>query len=648
MVGDKMEKESKSADQATHAVDETADRFDERIDIDVKVGILHTIANAIYATPAGKVREAVANAADNEATWILIVADQTTNTLCIFDNGRGISVARFQEIFKSIGYGLLSTLSETKLSYFGLGLMSIIQLGTRTKIFTRSKEQKTKIGLLVESDNFFKDENRDKSIKELKDFVKFIDPSERRVSNAPLLDSYIEREFSGLPPSFTEIVIEEVKEADMNAICSSGFMEELRKILPLRVEADEPFLKRFTGVKGAEIRNLLDNKIFCRTIDVFFGIRGEGTEENPEEYISQLYKYFPRFRSDICFPDSNVYVGIPSGGDFGYYIVHTIAEDLHRDKQDERENGFWVRNQNFQVKAADFLQKPGPGRPLIDQPLRNWIFGEIFHKDMNPFLNVSRTEFLFEDKGFQDFREAVIGIVRPLNQILREIWERKNKVVEGVIRPFEKIAEVGGPLHATEQRLRRMVDPQDEEEFYKTMLQRLNDQRSKEIEDPEAQVDALLPETLDPIILGEDKELLVCIDPKVKGEYYEVSWDNDRKTLKVAISPELFKPREVVFLGKTFTVVFVAKSQGDPGVSVDTDSCVIYVNPFNRELSLYSISVLDILIALEVAYASSQDKDELKMNFLTLIGAKPISALEYIVPLGDELRRAYTFSGKGA
>jgi hypothetical protein len=643
-----MENESKSADQATGTIDDESNGTDVSIDIDVKVGILHTIANAIYATPAGKVREAVANAIDNEATWILIVADQTTNTICIFDNGRGIPVTRFQEIFKSIGYGLLSTIPETKLSFFGLGLMSIFQLGMRTKIFTSPKGQKTKVGLLVEADNFFKEDNRNKSIKDLKGFVKFIDPSERRSSSAPLLDDYIEREFAGLPPSFTEIVIEEVKEEDMNAICSSVFMDELRKVLPLKVEADEPFLKRFTGIKSGELRDLLDNKTFCRTIDVFFGIRGEGTEEDPEAYISQLYKYFPRFRSDINFPDANVYVGNPSDGDFGYYIVHTIAEDLHREKKDEKENGFWVRNQNFLVKAADFLQKPGPGRPLIDQPLRNWIFGEIFHKDMNRFLTVSRTEFLFEDKCFRDFREAVIGIVRPLNQILRQIWEWKDKVVEGVIRPFEKIFEVGGPLQATEQRLRRMVDPQDGEEFYKTMLQRLNGQRSKEIEDPEARVDVLLPKTLDPIVLGEDRELLVCVDPKVTGEHYEVSWDNERKTVKVSISPELFKPRDVVFLGKTFTLVFVAKAQTDPGVSIDVDGCWIYVNPFNKELSLYSVSILDILIALEVAYASSQDKDELKMNFLTLIGAKPIPALEYVVPLGDELRRAYAFSGKGA
>jgi hypothetical protein len=635
-----------SGDQTAPSIDGLTSESAANIDIDVKVGILHTIANAIYATPAGKIREAVANATDNQASWIVIVADQTTNTLIIYDNGQGISAARFQEIFKSIGHGLLSAISETKLSYFGLGLMSIFQLGKKVKIFTSPKGQKNKVGLLVESDNFFDESNRERSIKELRDFIKFIDPSERELCIAPPLDDFIEKELGGLPPNFTEIVIEDVKKDDMDAICISEFMNELKKVLPLRVESDEPFLKRFTGSKAVKIRDLLESKDYCRTINVFFGIRGGGTQENPEGFITQLFKYFPKFRSDITFPDANVYVGNSPDGNFGFYIIHTIAEDLYREKPDVKENGFWVRNQNFLVKAGDFLEKPGPGWRSIDQPLRNWIFGEIFHKNMNSFLNVSRTEFLFDDRGFREFRKTVIDIIDPLNQILRDIWKRKRKIVDGVIEPFEKITEVGGPLLSTEQRLRRMVNHQSEEEFYQVVLNKLNERRSKDIEIPEARIDVLLPTLSEPIILGEDEDLLVCVDSEVRGEHYQVSWDAERKTVKVSISPELFKPRDVVFLGRTFTLVFVAKADGDRGVSVDVDEEIIYVNPFNKELSQYSVSILDILIALEVAYALSQDKDELKTNFLMLIGARETPALDYIVPLGDELRRAFAF-GRG-
>jgi len=47
------------------------------IHVDFKINILHTIADAIYATAAGKVREAVANSRDNGASWVVIVLDQT-------------------------------------------------------------------------------------------------------------------------------------------------------------------------------------------------------------------------------------------------------------------------------------------------------------------------------------------------------------------------------------------------------------------------------------------------------------------------------------------------------------------------------------------------------------------------------------------
>ncbi|MGD0216296.1 MAG: ATP-binding protein [Desulfobaccales bacterium] len=644
----------KYQDQQGNPPVEKAQAVNFVVDVDVKVKILQTIAKAIYATPIGKIREAVANAMDNEATWIIIMADRTTKSLCIYDNGNGISKDHFQEIFKSIGYGLLSDEPSEKLSYFGLGLMSIFKLGKKVKVFTRHRGEEDIVVVNVSAEEFFSKKNQDKSIKELKEYVSFGHPEERKSSNAPSLDDYIENTFEEIPPHFTEIVIEDVIDEDLNAICDPSFATDIRKVLPLRVEDDEPFLKRFVGDKAKDIKKLLENKTFCRTIDVFFGVKGENSEQiEPEEVlvqqeeINQLWKYFPKFRSDLVFPDSNIYFCNADNREFAFYIVHTIAKDLYRETQDIKENGFWVRNQNFLVKAADFMEKPGPGRRIIDQPLRNWIFGEIFHKNMNRFLTVSRTEYLFDDKDFREFRDEIFDIVRPLNRILREIWEKKNEVVDGVIDPFKNITEPGGPFQIAEQRLRRMVDPKDEQGFHKDMFERLNAKRVKEIEVPEARVDVILPKASGEIPLGEDDKLSVCIDPNLKDEQYQVSWDKDKETVKVSISPELFKPREVVFLGKTFTVVFVAKKESDPGVSVDIDHYIIYVNPFNKELIQYSVSIIDVLIALEIADAISNDQTELKKNFLTIIGAKTTVAVKYVTPLGDELRRLSAFATSG-
>lgn len=646
------------------ALIEAASTSDLNIPVDVKVGLLHTIAKAIYATPVGKVREAVANARDNKATWTVIIADRVTNSLCIYDNGHGIKQERFQEIFKSIGYGLLSADPQTKLSYFGLGLMSIFQLGDKISLFTKPPDEGKILLLKVDTKSIFDEENKGNSISELRNYITLhnIDKKVRSTISVPLVDDFLEKKLGGIPKSFTEIVIEEVKNEDLNAICDPGFVDELRKVLPLRVEPDEPFMKRFTESKGKEIKLLFENVIFCPIIDVYFGIRGSENEEiesgennqvSKEEEIKQLWKYFPRFRSDLQFPDANIRLNVPSNGDFAYYFVHSIAQDLHRHREDTRENGFWIRNQNFLVKGADFLERPGPGRRIISPPLRHWIFGEIFHKNMNKILTVSRNEFLFDEKAFQEFRDEIVEIARPLDNILRTIWEQKNKIEATVIEPFSMIAEPGGTLEKTEQRLRHLLSDDgheiEEKDFREKVFLRLNEKRNKEIEREEARIDRIISKDGEPILLGEEKNVLVRMDPKLDdiGQNYKVTWDTNQNRVVVSISPNLFEPKRVLFLGETFTLVYVAMTESDPGVSVDVESKIIYVNPFNKELSHYSVSILDVLIALEVADALSETQDELKRNFLSLLGARPTGVYEYVTPLGDDLRRTLTFRQPG-
>lgn len=657
-----MAKRGKSVKKKKTASTSIDNRLDLRMTVDVKVGILHTVANAIYATPTGKIREAVANARDNEATWIVIVADWTTNTICIYDNGHGIQVNRFEEIFQSIGYGLLSMDPKTKLSYFGLGLMSIFQLGDKIKLFTRSREKKELLLLEVDTKAIFDPDNRDKSITTLTDYIALerVEENQRDASLAPKLDDFLEKKLGGKPESFTEIVIEDVNDEDLETICSPDFVDELRKVLPLRVEPGEPFLKQIAGNKRNKIRALLNSETFCPTIDVYFGVRGEvaieGLEEDMEEQlpieeeVGQIWKYFPKFRTDLEFLEANVWIYNPKNGDYAYYFVHTVAKDLHRHKEDTRENGFWIRNQNFLVKAADFLEKPGPGKRIISPPLRNWIFGEIFHKNMNQFLTVSRNDFLFGEKAFENFREQIFEIVRPLNKTLRMIWEEQNRIVDRVIKPFSQIGEPGGPLEGTRQRLRHLVGEEvTEQKFREDMFERLAQQRNEEIEVREAQVDIILAETQDPILLGEEENVLVQIDPSIKDKVQDcqVAWDEKNERVIVSVSPNLFDPKEVIFLGEKFELVFVAKEESDPSVSVNVEEKRIYVNPFNKELSQYSVSILDILIALEVADALSQTKPELKKNFLSLIGARPTGVYKYVAPLGDDLRRTMAFSRPG-
>jgi hypothetical protein len=274
--------------------------------VDVKIGILHTIANAIYSTTAGKVREAVANALDNQATFVIIILDQSSKSLCVFDNGNGISKERYHLIFKSIGYGLLQDHPDGKLSYFGLGLMSIFQLGKKVRIFTRPKGQKEISMLEVDTQTIFDKKNKEKSISSLTDSISLSksDITIRKSASTPLLNNELaKRGFNASIMNFTQIVISGLNSSDIEMISDKVFLRELRQLLPLSIEKDEPFLQRITGKKCNNIKELFNDESYCKTVDVFFGIQEEDQE------LEQLYKYFPNFRSDIQFPDDNVICG---------------------------------------------------------------------------------------------------------------------------------------------------------------------------------------------------------------------------------------------------------------------------------------------------------------------------------------------------
>lgn len=636
-----------------------------KLHVDVKVGILHTIADAIYPTPAGKIREAVANAHDNNATWIVIYADRTAGTLSLFDNGSGITSERFKSIFESIGLGLLGNV-DGRLSYFGLGLMSIFKLGRQVKIFTRPIRQSSSLLVDVKADAIFDPANKDKSISFLDECVstvKQVTAIDRASSAAPVLNDMLsEKPFTGIPDSFTEFVIEGVSPADLETICSQDFETELRRLLPLRPEKGEPFLRRFPSKQTRDrVLAVLEDSEFCPVIDVFFGIEGE-------REIHQLWKYFPLFRSDLTFADDNVLAGTALSGDFTYYVVHTIAEDFYkrgenrdgetrtaedRQSEDNRETGFWVRNHNYLVKAAHFLEKPGPGARIIQQPLRNWVFGEIFHKDMNSFLTVARNDYLYQKSEFMEFREEVKSLVKDLNDQLRALSQKSEELKRAIVMPFKDFTSSSshGTLQQAEQKLRRLMSADlNDIEFQNEALARLREVRHPDIEREHARIDMLLEKSKTPFTLAEDENAVVKVDPGIGDEVgdYRLDWDSTHRRIEVILSPHLFAPQRTVFLGKTFDVVFVTCRAKDPPISFDVEQSKIYVNPFNEAVTEYSVSFLDVYTVMEIADAMSDTKETLKKNFYSLLGPAKLETAKYIIPLGEDLRRNLRFAKMGA
>lgn len=605
------------------------------MNVQMRVGILKTIARSIYSDPKVKIREAVANSMDNGATWFVIYAEKPSRTVSLMDNGTGITDSRFDEIFKYIGYGIQKK-DRYSNSYFGLGLMSILELGKRATIITKSKEEGEVIRLDIDSERIFSEEMEDKPISEIGNLLdkKPSDLSVRE-SISILGEESIRRVFGDFPIHFTEIILADIEERVFEEIISAEFEIELRKTLPLRVQKNEPFfqsVKDPTALKW--IFEKLSDRDYCPTIDVYMGISEEMKE------LSQIWKYYPDFRSDLEIGKADIFYGAKDR--FAFYYLYS-TDDLEERAKENKETGLWVRNKNFLVKEADYLERTGSRGRIIHEPLRNWLFGEIFHQGMTEFLVVTRNEYNWDSPDFSRFYGEVYELLYDLNRKLRKAWKNSKEVTESIVNPFLEIGKDRDPFSRCHDTLLEM-GLLDSEEKVGEIFKKLKERRSLELENDSKRIDTLMEKGEKEITLADDENVKVVIDPKVEPirEYIKQrEIESDR--IVVRISPSVFYPKEVTFLGKQFTVYYVAGEEELPGISIDSEKYKIFVNPFNQEVSKYSVSFIEVYIATEIAYIYSGTKDEMRSFILRLLGAKLLKEYQnprkYLFSLKDELQR---------
>ncbi|MFC1541987.1 ATP-binding protein, partial [Candidatus Latescibacterota bacterium] len=139
-------------------------------EVNVSLNLLHTVAESIYADTAIKIKEAVSNSMDNNASKFLIYFDKKNKRLSLIDNGSGISNNYLTKVLKNIGYGLEKN-DNNKLSYYGLGLMSVIRLGQRVTLYSKTTTQKKILKALFNSKEIFNKKNENKSINFLSNCI---------------------------------------------------------------------------------------------------------------------------------------------------------------------------------------------------------------------------------------------------------------------------------------------------------------------------------------------------------------------------------------------------------------------------------------------------------------------------------------------
>lgn len=612
------------------------------LEVQMKTGILDTIAKSIYSDPKVKIREAVANSMDNKATWFIIFADRPSRNITLIDNGTGISRKRFHEIFDNIGFGMQRNIYSN--SYFGLGLLSILAFGQSAKIISRATSEKQVVKLEINSQEIFSEGMRDKPISNVGKLLTLRDSSiSDRERISILSDSELKKVIGDFPETFTEIILENIDQTIFEQVISEDFIKELRKLLPLKIQDNEPFFASIKDNKASQwLADTMNNNDFCPTMLVYFAISGG------EKELTPLWKYFPNFRekdleigaADIVYGKSNNNLndGKPR---FMYYYLYS-TDDLEERSKINTETGFWVRNKNFLIKEADYFQKPG-GKGIIHEPLKNWLFGEILHRDMTKFLIVTRNEYVWESDDFQDFRKEISSLVLDLNKQLRSVWKSGKEVVDSVINPFIEIAAASNPFsrsYDTLQKIGIIKKPNEVD----NILDKLSDRRIAGLEKDEIRIDNKIKQLRQDIVLADDDNMKVIIDQKIGPQTkYTKQREEGTNRIIVKISPDIFAPVKVLFLGKTFDVFYVDAKESSPGISINHSNYKIYINPFNQDISQYSLSFIEVYIALELADICSKTKEEMKKYLLDLLGAKliapEINPKKYLFSLKDELQR---------
>ncbi len=615
--------------------------------IKVKVGLLTTVAKSIYADTLMKIREAVANSKDNSATKFVFTLkkekDQNEYTLSLFDNGTGITKKRYKEIFQSLGYGLhRDDINSAKFySYFGLGLMSVLQLGNKVTIITKPKDSGEINKLVVDSKTIFSKEMEKEHLDALS---KYIIPSDTNLSErdllSPLSKDAIKASLKKIPDSFTEVIIEDLTDDDIALITDGKFVDNIRKILPLPVEESDSFLMGLKKGDRENILKVLKSKKYCPTIEFLYS----GDAITPHRLLK---KYFPQFPHPYAGNDYQFYKGT-NNNEFAHYFL-AAGSDRGVVKGGERETGIWTRNKNFLVKAADYLQYQGYPS-FVRDAIKGWIFGEIYHKDMNEFLEVSRKDYIVSSDKFKIFRSDVKKIVKKISDERGEVYEVTSKIVETIKGPLEQFEDLTkSPFKQLESNLAKIENLKIEDivgEKAKEVLHTLNKIRSPQLEGCD-EVVKILKEKNKPIVLAEDNtegnKYQVKIDPSAKEQL--IVYNHKTNGVEATIPSAILDRKLVRLFGNDYTVYFRDGRNIDKGISFDADNRQIHVNLFYRDFKKHSVTFLDVLIAAEYAAHASECTDpierecmdNMKNTILQFLGAEYENLASYVDDLAKYL-----------
>jgi len=568
-------------------------------------GLLRTIANGIYPTSLTKIREAVANSQDNNANNFYFNIDETSNSISLLDDGSGFTLVKLSEAINNIGLGL-SKDSKDKNSFFGLGFFSVLSLGGSVNIF--SKSGSTYYHFEIDSKEIFSKSNEELKISSLDKFIinKPYDAGEHKKSSV-FYNEYID--FFTSTESFTEILISNVSTSNIKRMLDEDFVEELRKYLPLSILENEPFFDKIVDEKQKKQILELQKSDYSKTINFYFN------DINNQNGKTKLYKYFPRFKEDTFFQKEFVQIIISTEYNYSMYFCYDFSEIQNKGYTD---SGIWVRNKNYLVQASSNLQKPKTKTKLFDEPIKKWVYGEIFHNNMHELLNANRDGFNWESEEFINFFKNVKKHLDGINEKIRKVHGLKISTFNIHVSPFECINDPKqSPLRLLPNRLKNLNDINDAYDTGDVFFDKISRTFEEGIDYENERIDVRYKNLEKDELLFKTKNKEIYLTNS-QEEYHDF-WDNNNDKLLAYIPQSLYEERKYKLFNKEISLTFIASEKCVNPVAFDKSKNRFYINLSNSILQADTISNLDLILAVEIAWSMSKNKDLMKFNIYKIL-----------------------------
>ncbi|MFW9880287.1 MAG: hypothetical protein ACFFG0_45010 [Candidatus Thorarchaeota archaeon] len=327
---------------------------------------------------------------------------------------------------------------------------------------------------------------------------------------------------------------------------------------------------------------LLHDKYHCKSLSFHYS-------DDCNSYIP-FWKYFP----SLDYKKNSYEFHSGKRGDFLYYVISAGKNVGER-------HSLSIRSNNILIKSNTVLEQSGPSQ-ICDSEIKKRIYGEILHRNMKQFIEVTRNEFI-KNRDYKLFREDVNNVVGGICHELRKSYKIGQKVLKYIHEPFESIKEesIDSPLKIIEKQIQRLAGTKESQKLMQKARELYSHAKDDILEGVPRVSDYLRASNKNVLDFNGDGYIL-RVEKELDYPITEHNLNRDIAIVRIPLST--FDSEDILWVGETFNVRFVydKDSKSKKAYSINFDKHTITINTFYQDFQKYSLSFLEVEMMLDATF----------------------------------------------